>query len=137
MKQNYPIFRFALTNLPEGKKIGETFLFPSAPEEGQFCLIYFSCFSTIVYFWSLRRLDQFAVNIYHFRFFPDPGLEEIRHHSSICRLLVLQIIFILILLPCILSYSVGLGVRPTRHWSNKNSGNNVLCRTEVVFPVDV
>ena len=29
--------------------------------------------------------DQSAVCILHFRYFTDPGLQEIRHHSSVCR----------------------------------------------------
>ena len=62
------------------RNIGQKFVFLKQ--------IYFSYSSLCCLFYQarhLRRWDQSAVSILYLKQFADPGLQVIRHHSSVCR----------------------------------------------------
>ena len=52
---------------------------------GKFVKVYFSCFSHFIFRTSAMSFSLPSHDILHLKSFTDPGLQEIGHHSSICR----------------------------------------------------
>ena len=69
-------------------------------------------------FRHFRRQDQSAVCILHFRYFTVPGLQEIRHYSSVCRCGIANFYCICYLLTITLDYKIECYIGECSETSN-------------------